>query len=315
MSTTENILQRIKEKKALLYKNRPLSKVILNRLTEQLNLEWTYNSNAIEGNSLTLRETKLLIEQGITIKGKSLREHFEAQNHQHAIEFLSKLVQKSSQITENIILNIQTLVLDRIEEDFKGRYRNGRVRIIGANFIPPNSRKVPELMKNLVTWTKKQMNLANPVTLATHFHHKFVWIHPFFDGNGRTGRLLMNLILMQAGFPPAIILKNDRFKYYEALNLANNGNYQKLELLVAQAVERSLDLHLEACGGYQSTEYDYISLRDLAKSTPFSQDYLSLLARQGKIDAFKESRNWVSNPKAISDYLQNKRKTSPLASK
>lgn len=137
------------------------------------------------------------------------------------------------------------------------------------------------------------------------FHHRFVWIHPFFDGNGRTVRLVFNLFLMQAGFPPAIILKNDRKKYYEALNQANNGDYSKLVLLVIQALERSVDIYLSSLN---NTYDDYKPISNIVEEEkiPYGQEYLSLLARQGKIDAFKEGRNWLTTKEAVWDYIEKR---------
>jgi Fic family protein len=132
-----------------------------------------------------------------------------------------------------------------------------------------------------------------------------VWIHPFFDGNGRTVRLISNLLLMQAGFPPAIILKNDRKKYYTALNLANKGNYSKLLLLVIQSVERSLDIYLS---NLNNTYEDYQPISNIVSEpgVPYGQEYVSLLARQGKIDAYKDSRNWLTTKDAVLDYMKKR---------
>ena len=145
-----NLFQRIQEKKKKLDKLRPLPNIILAKLKHDISLEWTYNSNAIEGNTLTLQETRLVLEEGITIKGKSLREHFEAKNHEKAIAHLELLIQEKSDITEDHILQLHKLILDGIEEDFAGRYRNAQVRIMGANFIPPAGHKVSELMTDFV---------------------------------------------------------------------------------------------------------------------------------------------------------------------
>lgn len=301
-----NLLQRIQEKKKKLDKLRPLPSTILEKLRHDLALEWTYNSNAIEGNTLTLQETRLVLEEGVTIKGRSLREHFEAKNHGKAIAHLESLIQEKSDITEDHILQLHRLVLDGIEEDFSGRYRNAQVRIMGANFIPPAGHKVPELMTEFVQQIINLKQKKNDLELAVYIHHRFVWIHPFFDGNGRTARLLMNLWLMQSGYPPAVILKNDRKKYYDALNKANNGDFKKLELLIAQAIERSLDMYLSVFHAQTEIEtYQPLSL--LAPQTPYSAEYLGLLARRGLIDAYKEGRNWVSTKKAIDTYIESKK--------
>ena len=190
-----------------------------------------------------------------------------------------------------------------IEEDFAGRIRNGGVRISGANFVPPNANKVSDLLDELIDFVNTNPLQLNDIELATIFHHKFVWIHPFFDGNGRTVRLAMNLLLMRKGFPPAIILSNDRKKYYEALNQANNGNYQKLMLLMCQAQERTLNIYLSSL---PDNDYDFQEISNIVNepNSPYGQEYISLLARQGKIDAHKEGRNWYTTKKAIEDYMK-----------
>lgn len=299
----EKHLERILEKKAELDKLRPIPSYALQSIKDSLMIEWTYNSNSIEGNTLTLQETKMVIEEGFTIKGKSLREHFEAINHQEAIELVENLISDNYILKETDILNIHELVLQKIEKDFAGRFRTSGVRISGANFVPPNALKIDEFITELTEWTNNsEMNI---VLKSAIFHHRFVWIHPFFDGNGRTARLLFNLLLMKEGFPPAIILKNDRKKYYDALNFANNGNYSKLVLLIFQALERSLDIYL---GSLNNTYDDYqpISMIVEEEGVPYGQEYVSLLARQGKIDAFKEGRNWLTTKDAILDYIEKR---------
>lgn len=308
MEKINTLFQRLKKKKEQLNLFRPLPKSVLKKLQEGLALEWTYNSNAIEGNSLTLRETQLVLEEGVTIRGKSLREHFEAKNHEKAIFHLQTLVKKNYQLNENDILDLHRLVLVNIEEEIAGRYRNGRVRIVGANFIPPNPLKVPYLMEELIHLVNKNPEKLNLLSLTTRLHHRLVWIHPFFDGNGRTARLVMNLWLMKCGYPPAVILKNDRKKYYEALNQANKGDYEKLTLLTGQAMERSLNIYLEACGAMNSEEKEYRTLAELAQELTYSQEYLSLLARRGEIDAFKQGRIWFSSLFAVKQYLKNRQR-------
>lgn len=297
-----DIHKRISEKKAALAKLRPLPGSALERLRADLTVEWTYNSNAIEGNTVSLRETRLVIEQGLTISGKTLREHFEINNHQKAIGFVESIAKRRTAVTEAEVLEIHRLVLDNIETEFAGRYRTGRVRILGANFVPPNHLKVRELISGLLSETSKNPESLDAVGLAAHFHHRFVWIHPFYDGNGRTARLLMNLLLMRNGFPPAIILVNDRKKYYRALDQANNGNFEPFGLLIAQAVERSLDIYLEAAG-YNGAD-EYVLLSTLAAKFPYSQEYLSLLARRGIIDAYKQSRNWLATERSVRDHIE-----------
>lgn len=302
----EATFQRLIEKKQVLDRGRPLPQSALLKIKEALTIEWTYNSNSIEGNTLSLRETQMVIQEGITIKGKSLREHFEVKNHEVAIDYLYSIIHENYQLRSRDILNLHGYVLRSIEEEFAGRLRNGGVRISGANFIPPNAQKVPQLIDELIDFVVHNPLGLNTIELATVFHHKMVWIHPFFDGNGRTVRLAMNLVLMQQGFPPAIILKNDRKKYYEALNQANNGNYQKLMLLMCQAVERSLNIYLNALPNQDS--YESIAHIVQEPGVFYGQEYVSLLARQGKIDAYKEGRNWFTSRKAIDDYIANRQR-------
>ncbi|WP_051190414.1 Fic family protein [Kaistella palustris] len=299
----EKQLERIHEKKRELDKKRPIPSIVLQSIKDSLSIEWTYNSNSIEGNTLTLQETKMVIEDGFTIKGKSLREHFEVVNHQEAIEFVESLASKDYILNTLDVLSVHHLVLQKIEKDFAGRYRTSGVRISGANFVPPNALKVDEFMSELIGFANDPE--VDILIRAAIFHHRFVWIHPFFDGNGRTARLLLNLLLMKSGFPPAIILKNDRKKYYDALNQANNEDYSKLLLLILQAVERTLDIYL---GNLNNTYDQYQSITDIVREpdVPYGQEYVSLLARQGKIDAFKEGRNWLTTKDAVLDYIENR---------
>lgn len=305
----EKQLERILGKKTELDKLRPIPAYALKSIKESLMIEWTYNSNSIEGNTLTLQETKMVIEEGFTIKGKSLREHFEAVNHQEAIEFVENLVSDNYLLKERDILNIHELVLQKIEKDFADRFRTSGVRISGANFVPPNALKIDGYINELVDWVNTSD--LDIIIKSTIFHHRFVWIHPFFDGNGRTVRLLFNLLLMKEGFPPAIILKNDRKKYYDALNFANNGNYSKLALLILQALERSLDIYL---GSLNNTYDNYLPISDIVEEEklPYGQEYISLLARKGKIDAFKEGRNWLTTKDAVLDYIENRERKRKL---
>lgn len=303
----QTTFDRLYEKKQALQTSRPLPNIALNKIKESLSIEWTYNSNSIEGNTMSLRETQMVLQEGITIKGKSLREHFETHNHDKAIDYLFSIVNDDYVLRSIDILSLHGLVLRSIEDDFAGRLRNGGVRISGANFAPSNANKVSDLLDELIDFINTNPLGLNDIELAAVFHHKLVWIHPFFDGNGRTVRLAMNLLLMRSGFPPAIILKNDRKKYYEALNQANGGNYQKLTLLMCQALERTLNIYLNAMPG---NDNDYQKISDIVSEPNFSygQEYVSLLARTGKIDAYKEGRNWYTTKEAIQDYISTRKR-------
>lgn len=295
----KKLYQKIESKKEELDKRRPLPKAVLDELRKQFEIELTYNSNAIEGNSLTLNETKLVLEHGITIKGKSLREHFEAINHKEAIVFVEDVLK--GPLTEDLIKKLNDIVLSKIDGR-KGRYRDINVRILGAIKSPPQAEKVPRLMKELVGYAQANPEKLNPVEFAAMLHYKFVVIHPFVDGNGRVARLLMNLLLMKRGYPITIVLKVDRKKYYDCLKKADLGDVKPFINFIGYCVNRSLDIYLSAF----RKGMEYISLAEAAKATPYSQDYLSLLARKGKIDAVKLGRNWMTTKKAISDYMKSR---------
>lgn len=244
--TTESLkdkLQIITEKKTALDSARPLPLHTVASLRDKLNLEWTYHSNAIEGNTLTLRETKVVLE-GITVGGKSLREHFEATNHRDAIVYVEELISQQEALSEWQVKNIHSLVLKGIDNEEAGRYRRENVVISGASTTPPDFLHLGEEMQQLIAWYQ-QADQLHPIARAAELHTRFVKIHPFIDGNGRTGRLLLNFDLMKLGYPPAVIRKEDRLAYYDALDAACvSGNYDAITQLVADALERSLETYL-----------------------------------------------------------------------
>ncbi|MFH0973558.1 MAG: Fic family protein [Candidatus Micrarchaeota archaeon] len=304
----EALAQRILEKRKRLDALRPIPKASLEKLRERFELEWTYNSNAIEGNTLSMRETMLVLREGLTIGGKSVREHLEVTNHKAAIDFVYGLLKKKA-VTERDVLEIHALILDRIDPTGAGFYRHERVRITGSDFSPPSSEKVPALMTEFAASFKTEpKDLLASIEFSAFAHFKLVDIHPFIDGNGRAARLLMNLFLMRHGFPPAVILKNDRPRYYASLDAAHKGDLQPFVELVARSVERSLDLYLEVLE-IPSKKTDLISLAEAAKLTPYSQEYLSLLARKGRLHALKRRKNWVTTRKEVEDYLASVNKS------
>ncbi len=202
--------------------HRPLSTHITKSLREKLIVDWTYNSNAIEGNTLTLSETKVVLE-GITIGGKSVIEHLEAINHKEAIGYLETIIKEKKDLTEGILKNIHQLILKDIDNHNAGKYRNKNVTISGANHVPPNHMLVSELMQKLFAEYDREWNHYHPVIKACLLHGEFVKIHPFIDGNGRTARLLLNFELMKHGFPPIVITKDRKAQYYEALDKAHTS--------------------------------------------------------------------------------------------
>lgn len=302
------VVERLSTKHKKLQSSRPLSPTIVTKLRERFMLEMTYNSNAIEGNTLTLKETYLVLSEGVTIKGKSLKEHLEAKNHHEALEFIFEQVEHDSQhtISEHLIRELQSLVIGNIDKSIAGTYRDVEVAITASSHQPPLATEVPGKMSNLIKWFRKEKSKLNLIELAAILHHKLVNIHPFADGNGRTARLLMNIILLQAGYPLVIILKNDRRKYYDTLSRADSGNIDPFITFIARAVERSLDLYLETITKNRPNSAQFISLAELGKKYNLTQKHLNLLARTGKIVAHKQGRVWVSSVEAIQQYLDNR---------
>ena len=240
----DNYFDKVDELNKELNSKRPISKETLKSLKESINLEWTYNSNGIEGNTLTLRETQVVLE-GITVGGKSLKEHLEVINHEQAILFLDDLIKDKEPITEWNIKNIHQLVLKEIDDDNAGKYRDENVKIKGATHIPPDYLIVPELMEKLIInyedWKK-----YHPIIRAALLHGELVKIHPFVDGNGRTSRLVMNLSLMNSGYLPVIVKKEKRLEYYNALDKAHTtGEYTDFVKLVNELEIEMLNKYLE----------------------------------------------------------------------
>jgi Fic family protein/DNA-binding XRE family transcriptional regulator len=219
------------------------------RIAQALELEYTFESNRIEGNTLTLKETDLVINEGLTISGKSMREHLEAINHKEAIEYVKYLVENKSALNERELLTIHNLILRGIDPANAGRYRNVQVMIKGSNHTPPAPYLVAKHMEDYFLWYETHKNKLHPVLLAAEMHERLVTIHPFIDGNGRTSRLVMNLILLKHGFVIANI-KGDaksRMAYYSALeNVQTAGDKNDFLELVAtyefEAIERYVDI-------------------------------------------------------------------------
>ncbi|TZF83252.1 Fic family protein [Pedobacter sp. BS3] len=217
------------------------------RIKEALETEYTYESNRIEGNTLTLMETELVIHKGLTISGKPLKDHLEAINHTHALDFIKDLAKNKEPFTEPVLLDIHRLILRSINDQYAGKYRDVQVLISGSEFVPPQPFLVPKQMEDYFRFYNEQKDSLHPVELSAELHERLVTIHPFIDGNGRTARLIMNLILIRNGYPIAI-LKGDsetRLKYYKALETAQTGgNKTDFILLVADTVKQALEKYL-----------------------------------------------------------------------
>lgn len=238
----ESILLQIDRKKKELDSKRPLTEGEVARLNEEFVVEYTYNSNAIEGNTLTLRETDLVLK-GLTIDQKPLKDHMEAVGHKEAFEFVRELVKDNVPISEIIIKQIHYLVLADKKED-RGVYRRVPVRIMGAKHEPVQPYLiVPKMEQLLQEYAESKEHI---VTKLARFHIEFEGIHPFIDGNGRTGRLLVNLELMKAGYPPIDIKFTDRIAYYNAFDeFHENHNLLAMEKLFAGYINSRLDSYLK----------------------------------------------------------------------
>ena len=226
-------LSKIDSLKKRIDEHRPLSINVVKSLREKLIVDWTYNSNAIEGNTLTMSETKVVLE-GITIGGKSVTEHLEVINHKEAIEYLETIIKDKKGLSEWVLKNIHQLILKDIDDNNAGKYRNENVTISGATHIPPTHMIISELMQKLFAEYDREWADYHPVIKACLLHGEFVKIHPFVDGNGRTARLLLNFELMKYGYTPIVITKSRRAEYYEALDLAHTtSNYSKFIKLIS----------------------------------------------------------------------------------
>ncbi len=238
----ESVLAQIDHKKQELAGRRPLTEGELERLNEEFTVEYTYNSNAIEGNTLTLRETDLVL-RGLTIDQKPLKDHMEAVGHKEAFDFVRELVKEKAPLTESIIKQIHYLVLAGKKDD-RGVYRRVPVRIMGAHHEPVQPYLIePRMEQLLLDYAASEEHI---VTKLARFHIEFEGIHPFIDGNGRTGRLLVNLELMKAGYPPIDIKFTDRVAYYNAFDEYHvKHNLSAMESLFAGYVNARLDTYLK----------------------------------------------------------------------
>ncbi len=241
----KTILDEIDTLKDALNKYRELDSF---RIAQALELEYTFESNRIEGNTLTLRETDLVINEGLTISGKSMREHLEAINHVEAVTYIKQLIERNFSFNERELLSVHNLILRGIIPEDAGRYRRVQVMIKGSSYTPPQPFIVPKQMEDYFIWMEENKNKLHPVILAAEMHERLVTIHPFIDGNGRTSRLIMNLILLQNGYVIANI-KGDyetRMKYYQSLETAQtSGNKEDFVLLVAQIEKECMQRYLD----------------------------------------------------------------------
>lgn len=240
MKDTAELFASLDALKARLYAHRPLPPDVVSQIREDMRVRFTYHSNAIEGNTLTMSETKAVLEDGITIGGKSLKEHLEAVGHSHAIDYMEALVQKDEALTERTLKEIHNLILRNTDGANAGTYRRMNVLISGAGHIPPPAERVLEKMEAFFRWYGAARGALHPVEFAARVHADFVNIHPFKDGNGRTARLIMNFELMRVGFPTVIVPVDARPDYYRNLDIAaTQGDYLPFVMQIAELAQKS----------------------------------------------------------------------------
>jgi len=275
-----SLISKIERKKKKLDSLRPLPRGSVKRILEDIRLRHTYHSDAIEGNTLTLQETKLVLEEGITIGGKPLKDHIEARNDAEAFDIMMELVNSKKEISQEIIQKIHEFVTRGILKN-PGQYRTENVTITGVKIRPPSFLKIVRLIDEYIQNIQKLK--LQTIKKAAYIHHEFVRIHPFLDGNGRVARLLTNFYLVRQGYPPIVIQKEDRKNYYKSLNKADRGNLSDFATFIARVVNESIQYYLSSF----IDEERLVTLSELSKKSNYSQEYLSLRARQGKLDAVK----------------------------
>lgn len=286
----------IDQKRKALDAHQPFAPEFSKNIEEWFRIELTYTSNAIEGNTLTRQETALVVEKGLTVAGKTLVEQLEAVNHAKAWDFISTLRdQTRNDITEQTLLRIHDIILHGIDDENAGCYRRVPVRIAGSTVVMPNPLKVPDLMQEMMQWLHGNLT-AHPAAIAADAHLQFVSIHPFVDGNGRTGRLLMDLLLMQTGLPPALIRKEDRLEYIKAIEQSQLGKGSAAYYhVIYTAIVRSLDemLHLlegETESKTSANTEKLLKIGELAKATGETTATIRHWTKEGLLHESKFSK-------------------------
>lgn len=309
-SLPDLIHDRILEKKRKLGSIGKLDSDKIKRIEQRMQVDFVYNSNKIEGSTLSRGETELIL-RGMTVgkksipdalAGKELGHILAAQNHPSAIEIVKKIAfNKTYKITEDDIKTLHKIAMDRIIAT-AGSYREYDLTVRGAGFTPPLFYDIPKQMKELVNLINNNPDELRPIEHAAQVHYDFVWIHPFEDGNGRIARLLMNLLLVRNDYPFSVIKQVEKPKYLRTLKeMDTKGNFESFLIFVARSVEQTLDTYFAALESKGKSKF--LPLSVLAKGTPHSADYWSLLARKGRIDAIKEGKTWMTTTQVIKTYL------------
>lgn len=314
-SLPDLIHHRILEKKRKLGYIGKLDSNKIRRIEERMQIDFVYNSNKIEGSTLSRGETELVLK-GMTVgkknipqalAGKEIGHILAAQNHPLAIDLVKKIAfNKTYKITEGDIRTLHRMAMNRIIAT-AGKYRDhDELAVHGAGFTPPLFYDIPKHMKELVHLINNNADELRPIEHAAQVHYDFAWIHPFEDGNGRIARLLMNLLLVRNDYPFTVIKQVEKPKYLRTLKEMDiEGDFEPFLIFVARSVEQTLDTYLAALESKRKSKFLPLSI--LAKGTPHSADYWSLLARKGRIDAIKEGKTWKTTKQVIATYLAEQR--------
>jgi excisionase family DNA binding protein len=296
------LLRSIEAKKAQLEQFLPLPPATIKSLEDWFRVELTYTSNALEGNTLSRRETQMVVMENLAVEGKSLTEILEAKNHRRALDFVLNFAKTKEEISLQTILKIHQLILGGIDDLNAGRFRTVGVRIAGSAVILPNAAKIPLLMQEFIAWLGNSQK-ENKVFLAAQAHYKLVSLHPFTDGNGRTARLLMNLILLRNNYPPAVIKKEERKDYLDFLEKAQlGGSTDDYFALIYQAEKKSLDFYLETITGSQE---EYLTVSQVAQKLQVHPESVRRWVRAGKLPALKLGGKYLRIKKGDLDEIGN----------
>lgn len=288
MKKINDWLAEIEEKREKLKKLGGLNAVSRKNLDEWYRIELTYTSNAIEGNTLSRAETALVVNDNLTVAGKSIREHVEAVNHASAWEWVREQVLKKQSVNSQKLLELHQIILQKIDDMDAGKYRNVPVRIAGSRVILPNPVKVPKLMEEFFAWLKSGKD--NPIERASEAHLRLVTIHPFADGNGRTARLLMNWLLLLETYPPIVIEKEERGEYLASLEQVQlGGSRERYDKLIFSALSRSYDVYLEAAGMVKQLP-KLMKIGELARAAGESVPTIRHWVRMGLLPVAGESK-------------------------
>lgn len=285
---TGELWREIEEKRKRLKQLGGLGTAAKKSLDEWYRVELTYTSNAIEGNTLSRAETALVVEEELTVAGKSIREHLEAVNHARAWEWVKEQVTKKQRPNSQTLLELHQLILQKIDDINAGRFRNTAVRIAGSRVILPNPAKVAKMMDEHFEWL--DTSHTDDVMWASEAHLRLVTIHPFVDGNGRTARLIMNWLLLLCGYPPVIVRKEERGEYLESLERVQlGGSHEQYDLLILGSLSRSYDIYLEARGEVTGEKRELIKIGELAKAAGESTATIRHWVKMGVLIVDSES--------------------------